>query len=555
MRSRRISQWPGAGCSVFQPGCRVNLSRWLARSSLRRNAEGPDCCVVARADTCSDKAGGCNRSHRRLLDPSNEMSKERRSPMKPLHGVILLALGLMVGVAVGYRSAHRAPSLADSILAIPAAAQSSDRKILYYRDPSGAPYWSAEPKKDADGRDYLPVYDDEEPAFGPGGELQKPECQVSGPRKILYYRNPMGLPDTSPVPKKDPMGMDYIPVYEGEEQCDGKTVKVSLDKIQRSGVRTEKIQLRTVGRSIRVAGTARIDERKLAVVTLRAEGYIEELHVNATGEKVKAGELLFRLYSPPLVQAQFEYALAVKSARNMNDVNQTAMVDGAAQKLRSLGIPEARIRDIRDGGAVPRTIEWPAPASGTVLEKKVISGQRVMAGDELYRIADLSTIWVIAEVPEEDIGSVVAGDRATVTFRAFSSQPMEGKVTLVYPELKPETRTARVRIELPNPDGRLKPDMYADVVFHEDSADKPVVAVPDSAVIDSGTRQLVLISKGEGRFEPRVIKTGRHGDGYVEVLEGVEVGEEVVTSATFLIDAESNLRAALKGFTEQESQK
>jgi len=176
-------------------------------------------------------------------------------------------------------------------------------------------------------------------------------------------------------------------------------------------------------------------------------------------------------------------------------------------------------------------------------------------GDELYRNADLSTVWVIAEVPERDIGSIIPGDRATIIFRAFSSKPMEGRVTLIYPELKPETRTARVRIELPNPDGRLKPDMYADVVFHADAEDKPAVAVPDSAVIDSGTRQLVLIAKGEGRFEPRTIKTGRRGDGYVEVLEGVKAGEEVVTSATFLIDAESNLRAALKGFTQQEPQK
>jgi len=162
---------------------------------------------------------------------------------------------------------------------------------------------------------------------------------------------------------------------------------------------------------------------------------------------------------------------------------------------------------------------------------------------------------VIAEVPERDIGSITSGDRATVTFRAFPSQPIEGRVTLVYPELKAETRTARVRIELPNPDGRLKPDMYADVVFHAGAESKPVLAVPDSAVIDSGARQLVLISKGEGRFEPRVIKTGRHGDGYVEVLEGVKEGEEVVTTATFLIDAESNLRAALKGFTQQEPPK
>jgi len=349
--------------------------------------------------------------------------------------------------------------------------------------------------------------------------------------------------------------MDYIPVYEDDDQGDDNTIKVSVDRVQRSGVRTEKVQLRTLTRPVRAPGTVRIDERKQTVVTLRAEGYIEELHVNATGETVKAGAPLFRLYSAPLVQAQLEYALAIKASRNPHDASQMAMVDGAAQKLRSLGVPEARIREIQQGGTVSRTIEWPAPASGTVLEKKVISGQRIMPGDELYRIADLSTVWVIAEVPERDIGSISLGSAATVTFRAFPSQPMEGRVALVYPELKPETRTARVRIELPNPDGRLKPDMYADVVFHEDAADKPVVAVPDSAVIDSGTRQLVLISKGEGRFEPRVIKMGRHGDGYVEALEGVKEGEEVVTTATFLIDAESNLRAALKGFTAQEPPK
>ncbi len=470
--------------------------------------------------------------------------------MTRLGTAVLVIVAAAAGAAGGYWYAPRQPAMPTSSLSVePAAA--ADRTILYYRDPSGAPFWSAEPKEDAQGRDYLPVYSDEEQSAAP--QPKKPQA-ARGERKILYYRNPMGLPDTSPVPKKDSMGMDYIPVYEGDED-DGNTVRVSLDRIQRSGVRSEKVQLRSVVRPIRALGTVRIDERKLTVVTLRAEGYIEELHVNATGETVKAGAPLFRLYSAPLVQAQLEYALAVKAARNVRDMNQMAMVDGAAQKLRSLGMPEVRIREIQEGGTVPRTIEWPAPATGTVLEKKVISGQRVMAGDELYRIADLSTVWVIGEVPERDLGFITSGDRATITFRAFPSQPMEGRVTLIYPELKAETRTARVRIELPNPDGQLKPDMYADVVFHPDAGGKPVVAVPDSAVIDSGTRQLVLVVKGEGRFEPRAIKPGRRGDGYVEVLEGVKEGEEVVTTATFLIDAESNLRAALKGFTQQESPK
>jgi Cu(I)/Ag(I) efflux system membrane fusion protein len=224
-------------------------------------------------------------------------------------------------------------------------------------------------------------------------------------------------------------------------------------------------------------------------------------------------------------------------------------------RLRNLGVPESRILEVRQTGTNPRTIDWPSPASGTVIEKRVINGQRVVAGEELYRIADLSHVWVIADVAEGDLAEIKVGTHAAVTFRAYPMQPVEGKVTFIYPDLRPETRTARVRIELPNPDGRLKPDMYADVVFHARADEAPAIAVPTSAVIDSGMRQVVLVAKGEGRFEPRAVKLGRRGDGVVEVLDGVTSGEEVVTSATFLIDAESNLKAALQTFTRPEAPK
>jgi len=222
------------------------------------------------------------------------------------------------------------------------------------------------------------------------------------------------------------------------------------------------------------------------------------------------------------------------------------------QRLRNLGVPESRIADVRSKGVNPRTIDWPSPASGSVIEKRVLNGQRVMPGDELYRIADLSHMWVIAEVAESDLAAVHVGTRAEVTLRAYPHQPIAGAVTFIYPDLRPETRTARVRIELPNPDGRIRAEMYADVVFHAGAAREPVVAVPDSAVIDSGTRQVVLVAKGEGRFEPRAVKLGAHGQGFVEILDGVAAGESVVTAATFLIDSESNLNAALKSFAQQE---
>jgi membrane fusion protein, copper/silver efflux system len=454
--------------------------------------------------------------------------------MPRLGSAILLTLGVTAGAAGGYWYARLPAGVLVSV-APETTAAAAERRILYYRDPSGAPYWSAEPKKDADGRDYLPVYEDEEISFEPGGK--KPTATAAGPRKILYYRNPMGLPDTSPVPKKDWMGMDYIPVYEGEEQEDGKTIRVSLDKVQRSGVRTELVEARAIVRPVRAVGTVMHDETRLTIVAMRSDGYIEELYVNKTGQHVHAGERLFRVYSPEIVSAQVDFRAS-----------------GAEQRLRNLGVPESHIREVR-AGKMPLTLDWPAPATGDVIEKRVINGQKVKAGDELYRIADHSHLWVIADVAEADLSAIKMGTHATVMVRAYMAQPIQGEVTFIYPELRAETRTARVRIEVPNPDERLKIDMYADVVFQTGADESPVVAVPVSAVIDSGARQVVLIVKGEGRFEPRPVRLGRRSDGYVEVLEGVGKGEEVVTSATFLIDAESNLRAALQAFTQPEAPK
>ena len=474
--------------------------------------------------------------------------------MRRLSGLFLLGLGVTAGAAGGYWYAKDPPGIASlSRSEAGTAAAAADRAVLYYRDPSGAPYWSATPKKDKDGRDYLPVYEDEEPAFGPGGEPKTSAPKATGSRKILYYRNPMGLADTSPVPKRDWMGMDYIPVYEGEEQDDGKTVRVSLDKIQRSGVRTEPVDMRTIVRPVRAVGTLEHDEGLTTVVAMRSEGFIEDLFVSRTGQHVHAGDPLFRVYSPEIQRVQSELVVLRSPSRTGPDVARD--IEAASLRLRNLGVPESRIREVRDKGMNPRTLDWPSPATGDVIQKRIVNGQRVAAGDELYRIADHSHLWVIADVAESDLAAIKIGMRATVTVRAYMGQPIAGEVTFIYPELKPETRTARVRIDVPNPDGRLKVDMYADVVFQAGAGGTPVVAVPTSALIDSGSRQVVLVAKGEGRFEPRAVKVGRRGDGYVEILEGIKKSEDVVTSATFLIDAESNLRAALQAFTQPEASK
>ena len=427
------------------------------------------------------------------------------------------------------------------------ASTRSARQVIYYRDPDGQPSYSSEPRSTSSGRAYLPVHADEDVSFDPVAAT----AAAPAARRLLYYRNPMGLPDVSPTPKKDSMGMDYLPVYEGEEPDDSGTVTISPERVQRSGVRTEVVGRRIVSRPVRVPGAVRLDEGRIKVVTLRSEGFIEELFVNRTGQPVRAGQPLFRVYMPQLQAAQVDLLLVGgESTRSLAE--QQRLIQGASQKLRNLGVPESFIRTVTATRTNIRTIDWPSPMSGIVLEKRIVDGQRAMPGDELYRIADLTTIWVIADVPEHDLASIGIGDRASVTFRTYPGEVREGTVAFIYPDVKPETRTARVRIELPNADGRLRADMYADVTITDARNPTPVVAVPDDALIESGARRVVLVARGKGRFEPRPVTTGRQGSGYVEIMQGIEAGEEVVTGATFLIDAESNLKAALRSFVAPE---
>ena len=238
----------------------------------------------------------------------------------------------------------------------------------------------------------------------------EPSAPAKAERKVLYYRNPMGAPDTSPVPKKDSMGMDYIPVYADEHESAG-TVKVSLDKIQRTGVKTEKVEARPIVRTVRAVGRVEHDEALLTIVTVRSDGYIEELFVNKTGQHVKKGEPLFRLYSSQIQLAQSDLIVAMRTEGRRTGPEADKSLEGAMLRLRNLGVPQSRIDEVRKTNTNPRTIDWPSPATGDVIEKKVINGQRVKAGDELYRIADHSQVWIIADVAESDIGAISGRQR------------------------------------------------------------------------------------------------------------------------------------------------
>ena len=456
--------------------------------------------------------------------------------MKTLRLVTISVLG--AGLILGaYWSLDNGHSLAHAEMS--PAGPAANRTPLYYRDPSGMPLWSAGPKKNDRGRDYLPVYDDGQATLEPA----KPQAESS--RRILYYRNPMGLPDTSPVPKKDPMGMNYIPVYDGDEADDG-TVKLSPGKIQRTGVKSVPVERRPIQVAVKAPGTIQLDERRVSVIVMRAESFVQKVADVTTGARVKAGQPLMEIYSSAIASAAAEY-LATITSKTIGGVEMYGR--GSRQRLVNPDVPDQVIAEMEKTHVAPVTVRWSAPRDGIVLERNAIEGMRANPGDVLFRIADTSLVWALVDVAERDLGNIAVGQRVTVRARSFPGRTFTGTIAIVYPQVNRDTRTVRVRIELANPDAVLLPDMYVDADI--DTADAaPVLAVPDSSVLDTGTRQGVLVDKGEGRFEPREVKLGRRGGGYVEIRDGLGEGETVVTSANFLIDAESNLKAALKGFAE-----
>ncbi len=455
--------------------------------------------------------------------------------------MVLLATTSVAGISGYWAGRDGTPQ---SLAAHAAPAATASGPVIYYRDPDRRPFYSLTPKKTADGRDFIAVLASQDVNFEPKAS-QSPEISSVG-KRIRYYRNPMGLPDTSPVPKKDSMGMDYIPVYEGDDE-EGSTVKITPGRLQRTGVRSEPVSRRVLITPIRAPGVVEVDEHRQTVVALRFDAFIEKLGMVTTGSEVHQGEPLMRLYSPALSSAAAEYASSLRIGDNAFGKKG----DGSRQRIQNLGVPESIIKDIEQSKGGPLLgVTWPSPRDGFVIEHNVVEGMQAKIGDVLMRIADISTVWVLADVAERDLGTIAVGQTATVNPRAYPDRSFTGKITLIYPMINKQTRTARVRIELVNPGNMLMPDMYADVEIASGS-EVPVIAVPENAVISSGTRQVVIVDKGNGRFEPRDVKTGRSGGGFVAIKEGLAETDKVVVAANFLIDAESNLKAALQGLAPQ----
>ena len=331
-----------------------------------------------------------------------------------------------------------------------------------------------------------------------------------------------------------------------------RPITLDVESARRIGVTFAAVTEEPLGREVRTVGQVVVDETRMRTITLKVDGWVERLHVNYTGQGVMLGAPLLTIYSPMLVTAQEELLLARQLMRDVaagtGETRDAAadLMQAARRRLRWWDISEEEITRIERTGTAQRTLTLYAPAGGVVLEKNVTVGQRVMAGEPLYRVADLSSVWVDGEVYERDLAAMHIGQRATATFDALPGAQMVGRIAYVYPTLSADTRTARVRVSLPNPRAVLKPGMYATLVVASDARGR-VLTVPRGALLSTGARQLVFVRLPNGEIEPRAVEVGATSDDRVEILRGVALGDTVVASATFLIDAESNLGTAMGG--------
>jgi len=389
---------------------------------------------------------------------------------------------------------------------------------------------------------------------------EKPATPPPGGRTIAYYRSPMDPTIHSDKPARDGMGMDFVPVYQDELTTAAGTVAgrtmVTLTPERRSllGVRSEDVRQMRIEKSLRTVGRVAPDERRLAHFHTRFEGTVEHLYVDYTGMYVKKGDPLLAIYSPELVATQQEYLLALKAQKQLGSSTIPSVAQGSAnlleaarQRLLQWDIRPQDIAEVERTGTVKRAFELYSEVSGYVVQKNVVHGMRVMPSDTLFDISDLSHLWVMADVYDVDIGAVHVGMPAEVTLSSSPGRVWRGTLTFISPTMEEKTRTIKVRIEVDNADGVLKPDMFGDVFLRDDLG--MGLVVPESAVVDTGDRKLVFLDHPDGRLEPREIETGvRVPQGY-QVVKGLAKGDRVVTAANFLLDSESSLKAALSAIS------
>ncbi len=377
----------------------------------------------------------------------------------------------------------------------------------------------------------------------------------SGEREVVFYRNPMDPTITSPVPAKDEMGMDYVPVYADEaEQALGAGTTVTIDPVvvQNMNVRTRMVEKGDLRHEIRTVGYLEYDQERMVTVTTKYDGWVEKVHVNYVGEPVAKGEGLFEVYSPELVQTAHELLSAIRYAARLGNapddarLHAEALVEAARTRLAFWDISADQIARLEETGEIFRTLTVTAPAGGLVMKRMPgLEGMAVTPGMEAYHIADITSLWLSVEVFEDQVVWIRPGTEAEVTFTYFPGETIRGTVEFIEPELSEQTRTLTVKIAVPNPDGRLRKGMFATVVF-DPVIVRGAVTVPSESVLRTGRRNVVITALGDGRFEPREVELGHAHGGLVEVHSGLEAGDRIVTSSQFLLDSESKLRAAVQ---------
>jgi Cu(I)/Ag(I) efflux system membrane fusion protein len=472
----------------------------------------------------------------------------RRFPRSILAGLLIGALlgGGGVYVALALSQAHPESAAAGA--------------PLRYHCPMHPGYTSDGPGKcPICGMDLVPIdrSDAEQPRSASpeargGGTVG--EQTVAGERKIAFYRSPMDPKVTSPVAAKDEMGMDFVPVY--EEELSGRSTRVeglatvTLDRQRQQliGVRLADVEQGTLSGGFRTTGRVAIDETRVRKVNVKVPGYVEKVYADFVGRPVTRGQPLFSIYSPEMVAVQNEYLLALRTRKALAGKGALAgtgddMVAAALEHIAHWDIPGSIIRQLERTGEPVRTIPVMAPISGVVTAKTVVEGASLNPGDTPYEITDLSAVWVQADVYESELARVGRGTPAEVAFKAFPGRIFKGKVSFLDPLMDPKTRTVRVRIEVPNPDGDLRPEMFGEVQLL--TGTRRALHIPFDAVVDSGERKVVFVALDGGKFQPREVQTGIRGGERIEIVSGLEAGEKVVTRASFLIDSESRLRSAL----------
>ena len=373
-------------------------------------------------------------------------------------------------------------------------------------------------------------------------KAQDSNANASGEHKIKYYKSTMTPGEVKPDPGKDSMGMDMVPVYEDEGASADNKIQIDSATTQRMNLKTALVEHGPLRRDFRTVGEVAYNEAGRRDITTKYEGWVEKLYVNTTWAVVKAGDPLFEIYSPELYNAQLNYLVALRTEANTSG----PLTHAALTRLQLFDVPDDFIEQLKQSGQAQRNFVFHAPADGVVIEKMAFVGQMMKPGERLYRLADLSSVWVLAQIYEKDVSFVKEGQAATIRTSYGSDRDFEGKVQLLLPQVQEQTRSVTARIELPNADGFLRPGMFVDVSFSAQLADD-VVLVPDVAVLRSGERNTVFVAADGGFFEPRDVKLGARSNGnFYEVLNGLKADERIVISGQFMLDSESQLRDAIQ---------